>query len=182
MADSLPAFRYHPDPVATGAVETSDAVCIACGRPRGYIYTGPVYAEQELDDQICPWCIADGTAHQQLEAEFVDADGIGGYGTWESVPDSVVRELVERTPCFSGWQQEQWFTCCGAAAAFIGHAGKTELQAAGEAALEAIRSETGLEGRKWEGYLEVLDADGSPTAYLFRCLHCGKLGGYSDCD
>ena len=20
-----------------------------------------------------------------------------------------------------------------------------------------------------------------PTAYLFRCLHCGRLGGYSDC-
>jgi uncharacterized protein len=181
MPESLPEFKYHPDPLASGAVEVSSAICIVCGRARGYIYTGPVYGEHELDEKICPWCIADGTAHQQFEAEFVDADCVGGYGTWETVPITVVRELVERTPCFSGWQQERWFTCCGDAAAFIGRAGKMELQAAGEAALEAIRSEGGYEGRNWDEYLDVLDADGSPTAYLFRCLHCGKLGGYSDC-
>jgi len=182
MPDSLPEFRYHPDPLATGAIEASGAICIVCGRARGYVYTGPVYAERELNEQLCPWCIADGRAYQQLGAEFVDGEGIVGYGTGESVPVSVVRELVERTPCFSGWQQERWFTCCGDAAAFIGRAGKAELQAAGRVALEVVRSEAGYEGSDWDEYLEVLDADGSPTAYLFRCLHCGKIGGYSDCD
>jgi len=182
MSDSLPEFRYHPDPLATGAIEASGAICIVCGRARGYVYTGPVYSARELDEQLCPWCIADGSAYQQLGAEFVDVEGIGGYGTWEAVPVSVVRELVERTPCFSGWQQERWFTCCGDAAAFIGRAGKAELQAAGQAALEVVRSEAGYEGSDWDEYLEVLDADGSPTAYLFRCLHCGKIGGYSDCE
>ena len=182
MPDPLPEVRYHPDPLATGAIEASHAICIACGRARGYIYTGPVYAERELDKRVCPWCIADGTAHQQLGAEFIDVEGIGGYGTWQPVPVGVVRELVERTPCFSGWQQERWFTCCGDAAAFIGRAGKTELLAAGETALEIVRAEAGYEGSEWEEYLDVLDANGSPTAYLFRCLHCGKNGGYSDCD
>jgi uncharacterized protein CbrC (UPF0167 family) len=47
------------------------------------------------------------------------------------VPDSVVREVVERTPGFFGWPQERWFTCCGDAAAFIGPAGKSEPLAAG---------------------------------------------------
>jgi len=181
MADSLPEFIYHPEPVRTGAVTASDVPCISCGRARGYIYTGPVSADQELADRICPWCIADGTAHEQFQAEFIDAEGIGGYGTWESVPVSVVRQLVERTPGFSGWQQERWFTCCGDAGAFIGPAGKTELLAAGQQALDAVRSEVGYDGRNWEEYLEALDADGSPTSYLFRCLHCGKFGGYSDC-
>jgi uncharacterized protein len=181
MRDELPKFKYHPDPVTTGVVQASEKSCVACGRARGYIYTGPVYAERELNEQICPWCIADGAAHERLGAEFVDAQGVGGYGTWDEVPVSIVRELVERTPCFSGWQQERWFTCCGDGAAFIGRAGKTELQAAGEAALHAVRSESGYEGRNWEEYFDALDADGSPTAYLFQCLHCGKIGGYSDC-
>ena len=78
MSDSFPEFKYHPDPLTTGAIEASGATCIVCGRARGYIYTGPIYSEREE-------------------------------------------------------------------------------------------------------YLDVLDADGSPTAYLFRCLHCGKIGGYSDC-
>ena len=34
----------------------------------------------------------------------------------------------------------------------------------------------------WEDYFESLDAKSSPTAYVFRCLHCGALGGYCDCD
>ena len=104
---------YHPDPVRTGAVTASDVPCISCGRARGYIYVGPVSADEDLADRICPWCIADGTAHEQFRAEFIDPEGVGGYGTWESVPVSVVRRLVERTPGFSGWQQERWFTCCG---------------------------------------------------------------------
>lgn len=182
MPAPLPEFRYHPDPLATGAIKSSDARCVACGQARGYIYVGPVYAERDLDEQLCPWCIAGGRAHEQCGAEFVDADGIGGYGTWEAVPSTVVHELVERTPCFSGWQQERWFTCCGDAAAFIGRTGKAELQATGQGALEGIRLEAGYEGRDWEEYLDALDADGSPTAYLFRCLHCGRFGGYSDCD
>ncbi|MCU9953286.1 CbrC family protein [Burkholderia pyrrocinia] len=33
---SLPAFRYHPDPLATGSVIRSDARCMCCGDARGY--------------------------------------------------------------------------------------------------------------------------------------------------
>ncbi|WP_264169817.1 CbrC family protein [Burkholderia cepacia] len=41
---SLPAFRYHPDPLATGSVIRSDARCVCCGDARGYVYAGPVHA------------------------------------------------------------------------------------------------------------------------------------------
>ena len=33
----------------------------------------------------------------------------------------------------------------------------------------------------WQAYSAALDANHGPTAYAFKCRHCGKLGGYSDC-
>ncbi|MBI2505385.1 MAG: CbrC family protein [Candidatus Latescibacteria bacterium] len=30
-------YLYHPDPVAAGSVEQSDAECVCCGRQRDYI-------------------------------------------------------------------------------------------------------------------------------------------------
>lgn len=181
MTELLPKFRYHPDAVSTESVAVSDVVCMVCNRARGYIYTGPVFSDIELNEQVCPWCIGDGSANRLFGAEFVDRAGVGGYGTWESVPEHVINELVTRTPCFTGWQQERWFTCCGDGAAFIGRAGRRELHAAGPDAMQSVRSEAGYEGQDWEEYLELLDANGSPTAYLFRCIRCGRVGGYSDC-
>ena len=50
-------------------------MCVCCGERRGYIYAGPVYSERELSDSLCPWCIADGSAHSRFGAEFTDAAG-----------------------------------------------------------------------------------------------------------
>lgn len=177
-----PSFRYHPDPIATGCVKRSEAVCRACGLARGLIYTGPVYGgEEDYDDAICPWCIADGSAHEKLGVEFAGASGIGGNGVWEKVPAAVVEEVAFRTPCFIGWQEARWFTHCGDAAEFLAIVGRPELEAFGAEAVDAIREESGYEGERWEFYYRALDRDRGPTAYIFRCLHCGKLGGYSDC-
>lgn len=178
--EPLPSFRYHPDPVATGSVAPSANACACCEQARGYIYTGPVYGEDDHEDDICPWCISDGSAHEKLGAGFTDAAGVGGYGDWEDVPATVREEVAYRTPGFTGWQQEMWFTCCDDAACFIGRAGYKELLALGASAIEAIRVESELDGEEWEDYLKGLDKDDQPTAYLFRCLHCRKVGGYSD--
>lgn len=179
---SLPTFKYHPTPMATGVIEASDTECACCGQARGYIYTGPVYAEEEYNSEICPWCIADGAAHEQLNASFTSEESVGGGGAWEEVPESVINAVAHSTPGFPGWQQEQWWTHCGDAAAFMGRAGRAELLATGLQAIEAIRDNAGLDaGPKWERFLAALDKDGSPTAYLFRCLHCGQWGGYQDC-
>jgi uncharacterized protein len=178
---NLPDFRYHPDPIATGSVKVADAMCVCCDQVRGYIYTGPVYSEEEHEEDICPWCIADGSAHQKLKAEFTDAASVGGTGSWPDVPEDVVEEVAYRTPGFTGWQQERWFTCCDDAAVFLGAVGAKELSAFGREAAEAIREELGwTDGSEWQKYLLSLDRTGQPTAYLFRCLHCQKFGGYSD--
>ena len=177
----LPNFKYHPDPVVTGAFVASDVECKACGLARGWIYTGAVYCTEDLDNLICPWCINDGTAHSRFDAEFVDPEAVGGYGAWSSAPQSVVDEICFRTPSFSGWQQERWFTHCNDAALFMDCAGKTELEELYPAVIEAIRLESGYDEDQWAYYFEQMDADYGPTAYLFRCLHCDVWGGYSDC-
>lgn len=179
----LPKFKYHPEPLRTGSLVQSDAVCVCCEKARGFIYTGPVYSEEEYDESICPWCIADGSAHEKLDASFTDESGIGGYGEWDEVPERVVEEVAYRTPGFMAWQQEQWWTHCGDAAQFLGRAGRRELEALGKEALGAFRESAGLAADSDGDELFVaLDKDGSPTAYVFRCRRCGQVGGYHDSD
>ena len=45
-----------------------------------------------------------------------------------------------------------------------------------------LAAECGLEGEELDEYLDAMDKDLSPTAYIFKYLHCGRLLGYSDCD
>ena len=180
---ALPTFKYHPDPVVTGSVIESDTKCVCCGKARGYIYAGPVYTCKEYYQCICPWCIADGSAHKKLGASFTDELGIGGGAIGDEIPQTVIEEVAYRTPGFSGWQQEQWWTHCGDAAQFIGRAGREELEALGPEAKAAIQASAGLsDGPEWDEFFAALDKEGSPTAYLFRCSKCGRLGGYQDCD
>jgi len=67
-----PVFRYHPNPIASGSIVASGAQCVRCEQRRGFIYAGPSYCEVELDVALCPWCIADGSAHEKFDASFVD--------------------------------------------------------------------------------------------------------------
>src|SRR5436309_610778 len=96
----LPVFRYHADPVSSGSVQESDQECICCREQRGHMYVGPVFAEDEIDEAVCPWCIADGSVHERYGAEFTDAASVG-LG-WEEVPTEIVEEVAFRTPGFSG--------------------------------------------------------------------------------
>ncbi|MFC8220626.1 CbrC family protein [Streptomyces sp. NPDC057362] len=57
MSEELPGFPYHPDPLATGTVVASNTTCFSCGRARGFIYTGPVYAVEDF-----PTCCAHGAS------------------------------------------------------------------------------------------------------------------------
>lgn len=178
----LPSFTYHPDPLVTGSIKTSTNVCRACDQARGFIYTGPTYSEEDLDNVLCPWCIADGTAHRRFDVEFCDLDGIGGYGEWDQIPEAVEEEVAYRTPGFSAWQQGQWWTHCGDAAQLLVIAGREELAQFGEQAMAAIAAETGYDGEELAEYMQALDKDRGPAAYVFRCRHCGRYGGYSDVD
>jgi len=179
MAEPLPEFPYHPDALKNGVIGSSEASCRCCGQARGFIYTGPVYAVDELEESLCPWCIADGSAAARFDAMFTDDVAVP-----EDVPADVVILVTTRTPGFRGWQQEHWLYHCRDGAAFLGTAGWPELEAH-PAAIDALRRENA--GFEWsaeqiEEYLGNLDKGGSPTAYLFRCRHCGTDLAYSDSD
>jgi uncharacterized protein CbrC (UPF0167 family) len=173
----LPDFPYHPDPVATGSIEPGETECVACDRARGWVYVGPVFSVDELSDCLCPWCIADGSAAKKFDATFTDV-----WGVPADVPAQVVAQVTQRTPGFSGWQQERWMYHCGDACAFLGRAGYRDLEDLPDA-LEVLRHEH--DDFEWtteqtEEYLTGLDPEGQPTAYLFRCRACGAHLAYSD--
>ena len=178
MNDLLPTFVYHPDPIATGAVVQSQTECRTCRRSRGLIYTGPVFAVEELVDELCPWCIADGSAAAAFDAQFTDV----GVGVPEGVSDAVLEVIAQRTPGFSGWQQERWLYHCGDGASFLGRAGFAELNGR-ESALATIRAEYrgfGWADAELEELVRSLHVDGEATAYLFECRHCHVDLAYAD--
>ena len=57
----LPTFRYHPNPLETGAFEESvDGVtCDCCGQTTHVFYTAPFFAVENIEC-LCPECIASG--------------------------------------------------------------------------------------------------------------------------
>ena len=117
---SLPKFRYHPDPIATGSVDVRDIECAACGEQRSHAYVGPIYTDIDTTGEICPWCIADGSAAQLLDAEFTDV----GTGVPADISEAILDEVAHRTPGFQSWQQDHWLYHCGDACAYLGPVGE----------------------------------------------------------
>jgi uncharacterized protein CbrC (UPF0167 family) len=48
------------------------------------------------------------------------------------------------------------------------------------AAVVASVREYGWDPDETDEFVAALDADEGPTAYLFRCLHCGTYAAYND--
>jgi uncharacterized protein CbrC (UPF0167 family) len=120
----FPSFRYHPYPLKTGSIKPSTTQCICCNQYRGFIYSGPTYAPGVVYEEcLCPWCIADGSAHSNLQAKFADSAFVGGIFGWPEVSKEIIEEVAFRTPGFFSWQGEFWFTHCNDAAGFLGVVG-----------------------------------------------------------
>lgn len=164
----LPAFLYHPDPVSTGSIQENHVLaCPCCGLVTGWIYVTTPYGRGEQPCDLCPWCIADGSAARKFGSEFV-SDMMG------EVPAKVADEVNLRTPGFISWQGEQWLTHCGDAAVFLGPVGWEELK-------DLPDAQTALLEDGWDGAaLSLMRKDGDFTAYLFRCRHCGIHLAYAD--
>lgn len=172
----LPHFRYHPDPLATGSIKESDAICPCCGEARGFAYSGTFYSTEDVSN-LCPWCIASGAAIKKFGGSFIDA-GL------EGLPAEVVNEVSAHTPAFSSWQDSQWWQHCGDAGAFVGYSGEVELSHSQiEELIEELQtSGYGLSANEWREYFREVQPNSSLAVYVFRCLHCGRTGGYADSD
>lgn len=165
---SLPIFRYHPDPIATGSITASDETCVCCEQERGYIYTANTYCEEDLENALCPWCIADGSAAARFDAIFsddaplLDAD----------LPESVVEEVTRRTPGFTSWQQEEWLCCCNDACEFHGDPSREHLVALTGPPLEELLDRVSWTPEEWAEFVPTYEPGGSPAVYHFICRHC----------
>lgn len=166
----LPAFKYHPDPLATGSIVPSTTECGSCGRVRGYAYS--------TSPHVCPWCIADGSACAKLDAEFVDPSPLLAAG----VPDSVIEEVSLRTPGYASWQQEDWLVCCDDACEFHGDAPGEELRALDAPGLARLAADSGFRPADLPEILARYEPKGSPAFYKFVCRHCRSVRYGGDCD
>jgi uncharacterized protein CbrC (UPF0167 family) len=162
-----PAFPYYRDPVADGTIERSTEECAACGRARGFIVTTLAYGEDvPADARFCPWCIADGTAHQRFGATFNEVD-LGAA-------EEATAEVSERTPGFLTWQEVGWPTHCHDVGVYLGQPSGDQLRSNPEA-LDALRADLAQWdwGRDDDYVRDFIDGlGGSQVAYLFECPRC----------
>jgi uncharacterized protein CbrC (UPF0167 family) len=183
---ALPSFKYHPDPIATKVFERLNEPCDCCGEVSEYLYTPAVYSSHIIDG-LCPWCIASGKAHEKFEAIFTP--NVGEADTplvepWAEVPAEVRSEIEYRTPGFAGYQEQRWWTHCADGAAFIGYVGDLPkeifLQPQAARFVKEMKKLHQLSDEDWQWFIGTPDKEHSITFYVFRCLHCGEVGGYGD--
>jgi uncharacterized protein len=177
MSEELPQFRYHPAPLVTGMVEPSSALCECCQQVRGFIYVGSVYGERDLQESLCPWCIADGSASTHLGASFIDDIPLRKANLHESI----IEEVHLRTPAFTSWQQEEWLTHCNDACEYHGDASVGDIQTASEATKLAWQQHYNLTEADWFSITESYAPGGNPAFYKFICRHCSAVLFGWDC-
>lgn len=172
----LPTFRYHPNPIATGAFEESEegVACDCCGEITHIYYEGPFYSVDDIE-YLCPQCIASGEAARKFNGSFQDDLSLD-----DGVDDAEkLDELIHRTPGYSGWQQEYWRAHCGDYCAYLGNVGARELRALG--VLEEVLDDSMWDDEQKEMIQESVNG-GHLQCYLFQCLHCGKHLVWMDFD
>lgn len=164
----LPKFTYHPDPLATGSIRAGVETCPCCGQARGYVYDLNPYCEEDVIN-ICPWCIADGSAARKFDAEFVDPSPLVAAGLSEEIID----EVTHRTPGFETWQPEIWMACCNDACEFHGEMTKREIEEVGAEAIDRLMRTYELSPDDMGRLLSDYAPGGEAAIYKFVCRHCG---------
>jgi uncharacterized protein len=167
MAEQLPSFRYHMDPIRTGSIEASNVACLSCKQARGYLYVGPAYSTHEIGELICPWCIADGSAAAKFDATFVDSWPLAKA----SVPRSIIEEVTKRTPGYNSWQQDEWLSHCNDACVFHGRASPVDVKSASPETVDAWKARYEKSHDDWQWVLDRANSRDS-VLYKFICDHC----------
>lgn len=177
MVMQIPRFKYHPDPMATGAVKVSDSTCECCGEARGYMYAAAVYAVEQVES-VCPWCIADGSLARKYDATLSDEHPLRSAG----LPSVIIHEVTRRTPGYVSWQQDSWIACCNDACEFHGDAPAAEIQQLDEQGLAALSAGSGFSVEYLQEVVSHYEPGGTPAFYKFVCRHCAQVKYNGDCD
>lgn len=176
MAEKLPKFKYHPDPIKTENIVKSDKSCVCCKKSRDYIYVASVYTTQDIEKEICPWCISDGSAAEKFGATFTD-----DYPLFQAkLSDEIITEVAERTPGFISWQQENWLSHCNDACEFHGDLEIFEAKNLTEKEVQTLCVESEMEVEDIKEILKYYEKGGNPAIYKFVCRHCREIRLYTD--
>lgn len=174
---SLPRFKYHPDPLRTGAIEFDQTDCVCCGKMTEYVYMGPIYGEVDPCGAICPSCIAAGKAASKYNIQFSDPCELSKAG----ISKEIIDEVIHRTPGFNSCETDAWLSCCNEACEFICRADEKIIKEIYPEALMYLTRVAQMEKAEFIEYVDALTLDElGPTAYIFRCLNCGRYLAYTD--
>jgi uncharacterized protein len=172
MSAALPIFKYHFDPVLSEVIAASAGLCLCCGQARGFMYVGPVFTtNRDVRDNICPWCIADGSAAKMYDADFVGPHTLLKAG----VAREIVDEVTKRTPGYFCWQSDHWQSHCNDACVYYGDATVEDIANAVPATIEAWKSEYNMTDADWNLFADGYEPKGHAAFYKFICRHCDAV-------
>jgi uncharacterized protein len=172
MPEVLPTFIYHLDPVRNDVIAASHGVCVCCGRARGFLYVGPAFTtSEEVDDNICPWCIADGSAALKYDVEFADSRSLLKAG----ITRAVVDQVTKRTPGYFCRQSDNWQSHCKDACTYHGDATVEDIANATRTSVEAWKAEYNMNEDDWNVFADGYQPKSHAAFYKFVCRHCGEV-------
>lgn len=171
----LPTFKYYPDPVGNESIIEKLAVCPCCEKPRNYMYTGNIYCVEEIEE-VCPWCIADGSAAEKWDAGFIE----DGY--CKNISPDILEEINSRTPGFETWQGSRWLFSETDAMLFRGEVDGGKLVSEGNTSkIRAVLKAVNEYGWGWTKDNVSKHIKGSDMSiYLFEDKDTGEHRAYFD--
>ena len=114
----LPKFEYHRDPIGSRSLRESDAECDCCGKANGVMYDGVIYSVHSPEN-ICPWCIADGSALSKYDGEFFDASFVDENFDHVEVDKKYYSEVFGKTIGFATYNPIGWWVHCNMPAEYV---------------------------------------------------------------
>lgn len=164
----LPEFKYHPNPLDTGAFVESDKICECCGESRGFIYASQLYCTIQID-AICPWCIAEGRVAKKFKGIFNIDFPLAQAG----LSSEIIDEVTERTPGLARVEHEHWESCCSDACEYHGLATRNDILAMDYELFRELFSALDVAEDEVLRIKREYQPGGNPAIYKWRCRHCG---------
>jgi uncharacterized protein CbrC (UPF0167 family) len=160
----------------TGCLEKSDKTCEICNNKQGYISTSIMSSIDDVYD-VCPWCIADGSATKKHDGEFVIY-----IENSDSLSNEILQELSYKTVSYPAYQELIWLTHCNDGCEFLGHASEQDFKYISEEETQRLLSEKTFTKENIKNLKISNDISKLPYLLKFKCLHCNELKFLIDYD
>lgn len=169
MTKNFPVFKYHYNPVKSSIFQRFKGVCSCCGNKTGWKYIGPFYCIDEIEN-LCPWCIKDGSAAEKFDLTYVDE-----HGPEKLEDSSKLLELTTKTPGYFSAHGDPWPAHCNDYCSLLGMTNWAELEPLLSELEIDIKISQEKNGLSYMELVSELNRKHSPLlAHLFKCNHCGK--------